>query len=346
MSSSDDDSDISGRPATLFVAELSATWSRSQRKGLAAFSAFVGSEATVRSLCLCEVDLVDALRLFGDHVYRTNKGKRRHHLDHAIAALKRITSFQLRAATQLSVTWEKVVGTRHRTPVLSSLLLALASFCLSLRRPDVCVVFLLMFGGALRPTEARKLSVSCLVYDGSFECIYVKLFTTKSGSMQHSRVTDALLVHVINLLLPYVPKRGKICSFSDYDLRKCFQSFQVDCIGMRIASFTLGGMRSGAAVSAYRHGVHISSISWILRHKSLTTIEHYLQSVICAILPLPRGVARQVDLFDSSLELVLFSFLRSAVKSRSSRTLGAHEVASLQDFNTCGGWWVPTYRAI
>ena len=70
---------------------------------------------------------------------------------------------------------------------------------------------------------------------------------------------------------------------------------------------TPGTLRAGGAIFAYHQGIQVTEILWLMRFKSLTTLESYLQSTAAlnVVLRLPEAIRLTILSFAQFLPFLL-----------------------------------------
>lgn len=121
-------------------------------------------------------------------------------------------------------------------------------------------------------------------FDEEHPAVYLQLRFFKSlfrqGSrVQHMKIRDPTAVKLISVIFGELSSDQRLFEGTADQYRRrwnfLLQIFNIPS-SLRL---TPGGLRGGAAVRAYREGMPISQILWLMRLRNITTLEFYLQEV-------------------------------------------------------------------
>eukprot|EP00435_Cladocopium_sp_Y103_P038687 s964_g10.t1 len=234
--------------------------------------------------------LADALEVYAEWLY--NHGGALSNLRHLILACQRWVPASrtfMSAPWDMVERWELMVPVRHRTPVPLNVVNAMCVYAWHLKWYSWVGATLLAFYGAGRLGEVLKCRREDLVLpEDVFEQlgspVFLRLRSFKSklrqpAKVQHMKVADPVASKLLTKIFKNMDLEEPLFGVSAYQYRKRWD--QLLCILCIPSSFQLtpGGLRGGAAVYHYKNGKAIQDLLWLLRLRSQTTLESYLQEV-------------------------------------------------------------------
>jgi hypothetical protein len=99
------------------------------------------------------------------------------------------------------------------------------------------------------------------------------------AKIQHMKVTDGLACRLLSKIFRALDFDQPLFGSAAYQYRKRWDYLLLKLGIPKDISITPGGLRGGAAVFHYKHGKQIQDLLWLLRLRSQTTLECYLQEV-------------------------------------------------------------------
>ena len=237
--------------------------------------------------------LVQCLRCYGDLMFQ--KGGALSNLRHLLLACQRWKPMcrpLMAEAWDIVARWENQQPVTHRTPVPESMVRAMSAVAWHHGWFSWVGATLISFYGAGRLGEVLRCQRSDLVFpedllespDGP---IFLKLRRFKSlgrqpARVQHMKITDKLAKHLIRVVFLTVDYDQPLFSSTPYQYRKRWNIILETLVGSCKCKMTPGGLRGGSAVFHYRRGLPIGDLMWMMRLRSQSTLEHYLQEVAAA----------------------------------------------------------------
>ena len=222
----------------------------------------------------------------------------------------------LAEAWDLIARWERVQPVVHRTPMPKIIFDAMICLAWTWRWKRWATLTLLAFHGKLRvsePLRARRKDLLLASETGSdVRAVYLNIPKSKTshrgkGVVQHTRINDELtLLAAERIFGPLLPDDFLYPTTPSTYRRRwdvLLSTLQIDAaIGL-----TPGTLRSGGAIFAYHQGTAISEIQWLMRLKSVNTLESYLQETAAmnVMQKLPRDVRTRVTALSQLLPFVL-----------------------------------------
>jgi hypothetical protein len=136
------------------------------------------------------------------------------------------------------------------------------------------------------------------------------------AKVQHMKITDATASKLISKIFKHMPLDSALFDGTAYQYRKRWDLLLQMLEIPRDAALTPGGLRAGAAVLHYRNGKGVPDLLWLMRLRSQTTLEAYLQEVAAlnTFAKLSAQVRQSVLLSAST-----FPFLVNAKRSMQSQ---------------------------
>ncbi len=234
--------------------------------------------------------LVQSLRCYGDKMYK--EGGALSNLRHLLLACQKWSPMckpLMASAWELVTRWEQVCPVKHRQPVPEALMKAICVFGWHKKWYSFVGATLLAFYGAGRLGEVLRttredlvLPVDVLEPPGS--AVFLRLRQFKSirrqpARIQHMKVSDPFVSKMLAKIFGKLPYSAPLFGTSAYQYRKRWDiAIEALCHGAT-PSLTPGGLRAGAAVFHYKRGRAIADLLWLMRLRSQTTLESYLQEV-------------------------------------------------------------------
>ena len=195
----------------------------------------------------------------------------------------------------MSIAWEMVdrwfslCPVRHRRPIPEVLVKAMCSVAWHLHWYSWTGATLLAFYGAGRLGEVLRcrrddllLPKDLLEEPGS--AVFLQLRTFKSlnrqpAKIQHMRLSDRTASILVSCIFGSMPMDADLFGSTAYQYRKRWDAI-LTVLGLGSGhGLTPGGLRGGSAVYHYRRGKPIQDLMWLLRLRSQSTLESYLQEV-------------------------------------------------------------------
>ena len=260
---------------------------------------------------------VNALVAYAEYLYAT--GGALSNLRHVILAVQRWkpgTKPFLGGAWEMVERWELVSPVKHRTPVPEAIVQAMCAVAWNLKWFSWIGATLLAFYGAGRLGEVLRCSREDLVLPGDVleqagSPIFLRLRSFKSklrqpAKVQHMKVSDPHAVAIIVKIFAGLDYDSPLFNASPYQYRKRWDALLGLLAIPKTCQLTPGGLRGGAAVYHYKRGRPIQDLLWLLRLRSVATLEYYLQEVAAlnSFSQLPPSVRSSILMCAS-----LFAFL-------------------------------------
>ena len=234
--------------------------------------------------------LVQALRCYGDLMYQ--RGGALSNLRHLLLACQRWKPMSrplMSSAWELVERWESICPVNHRLPIPETLVKALCVYGWHRKWYSWVGATLIAFYGAGRLGEILKTCREDLVLPSDVleppgSPIFLRLRRSKSlgrqpAKIQHMKVIDKKAVDIINHIFKNLAYDSPLFATTPYQYRKRWDLAIAALCGAQIKSLTPGGLRGGAAVHYYKNGRPIADLLWLLRLRSQSTLESYLQEV-------------------------------------------------------------------
>ena len=234
--------------------------------------------------------LVQSLRCYGDLMFQ--RGGALSNLRHLLLACQRWKPMcrpLMASAWELVERWESICPVKHRTPIPEALVKALCVFGWHQRWYSWVGATLLAFYGAGRLGEILKTTREDLVLPSDVleppgSPVFLRLRRFKSlgrqpAKIQHMKVIDRKACSLIIAIFKNLDYTSPLFGTTAYQYRKRW-NLAIRCLcGEKGSHLTPGGLRGGAAVHHYKAGRHIGDLLWLLRLRSQSTLESYLQEV-------------------------------------------------------------------
>ena len=237
--------------------------------------------------------LAHALRRYGNLQYQA--GGSLSNLRHLIlAAQRKVPTFRpfAHVTWELVQRWEKMEPVSHRVPVPEPLVKALAVVAWNFGWRRWCCCTLLTFYGIGRIGEVLRTRRGHLVLPRDIlekraGVAYLRLDSSKtsfrSGSrIQHLKITDEIVVKLLEKTYYSVPPEVLLYDGTPGIYRRRWDWLLRQLSVSGDLHLSPGGLRGGGAVAAYRRGVGITEIMWLMRLQQVTTLQSYLQEVAAA----------------------------------------------------------------
>ena len=265
---------------------------------------------------------VHALTTYAEVLYKS--GGALSNLRHVILAVQRwngaVKPF-LGPAWEMVERWELLTPVKHRTPVPESLMQAMCVLAWNLEWYSWVGATLLAFYGAGRLGEVLRCNREDLVLpfdvlEQGADALFLRLRSFKSkmrqpAKIQHMKITDPAAVKLLIRIFTELDYDEPLFSSTPYQYRKRWDALLALLGVPKSCGVTPGGLRGGAAVYHYKKGKPIQDLLWLLRLRSVSTLESYLQEVAAlnCFATLPHSVRRSVL---SSASLFAFCYLATA----------------------------------
>lgn len=253
-------------------------------------STFLGRSETEEIFDKVPMFLVQSLRCYGDLMFQ--RGGALSNLRHLLLACQRWKPMSrplMASAWDLVERWESICPVKHRTPIPEALVKALCVYGWHQRWYSWVGATLLAFYGAGRLGEILKTTREDLVLPSDVleppgSPIFLRLRRFKSlgrqpAKIQHMKVIDRKACSIIITIFKNLDYEAPLFGTTAYQYRKRW-NIAIQCLcGAKGSHLTPGGLRGGAAVHHYKAGRHIGDLLWLLRLRSQSTLESYLQEV-------------------------------------------------------------------
>ena len=234
--------------------------------------------------------LVQSLRCYGDRMYK--EGGALSNLRHLLLACQKWSPMckpLMTSAWELVARWEQVCPVKHRQPVPEALMKAVCVFGWHKKWYSFVGATLLAFYGAGRLGEVLRTTREDLVLPADVleppgSAVFLRLRQFKSirrqpARIQHMKVSDPFASKMLAKIFGKLPYSAPLFGTSAYQYRKRWDiAIEALCRGAT-PNLTPGGLRAGAAVFHYKRGRAIADLLWLMRLRSQTTLESYLQEV-------------------------------------------------------------------
>ena len=276
----------------------------------------VGAGVAEQWLSSCPPLFVQLLVAFGYALF--HGGESLHLFRQFLAHVQRehpALRLHLSTAWMVVTKWEKVEPTVHRTPIPEALLKAMISlaWCWKWRRFAAVLAFTFYsvsrVGEVLRATRAHVLTPRDLLFETN--TVYLRILRPKTrnrGAKTQYCSTEVdfcvrLVASVWDELSPdqmiYGGSASAFRSRWDAILRKLNINSSIH--------LTPGSLRGGGAIAAYRRGVPIEQLMWMMRVLHQRTLGFYLQEMVAAsVLPsLPGNVLAHIRLLQCLLPFLI-----------------------------------------
>ncbi|CAE7824130.1 UVR8 [Symbiodinium sp. CCMP2592] len=248
-----------------------------------------GSDAA-RELCALAATLAPLLQLYGEHLFSV--GATLSAYRHIIAfAQRRLPDFKFHSKVCWDYVskWEAIEPLVHRAPIPEQLCDAMASLALAWGWPRFALILLIAYRGILRLGEVARASRSDLVLPSDllsdtvsrlfFRVRQPKTGKRGGGRQQHASVRDEAVVRACESLFGSASPDTALFPLSVQTFRRRWDQI-LDALEVpKSLGLTPGGVRGGAAVSAYHHGTPIYELLWQMRIQHIPTLQHYLQEM-------------------------------------------------------------------
>ena len=233
--------------------------------------------------------LPQCLRAYGDMMFQ--EGGSLFNFRHVLLAAQRwcpLARPYMQHAWELVERWELQCPVSHRVPVPEVLMKALCSLAWHRRWYTWVGVTLLSFYGAGRLGEVIHCKRRDLLLPGDLcndiNVAFLRLLRFKSllrqpARVQHMRISDSYAVSLLSMIFGNFEPEEMLFPSTHHQYRRRWDLLLQDFDVSRSAGITPGGLRGGSAVFHYRSGRQISDILWMMRLRSQSTLESYLQEV-------------------------------------------------------------------
>ena len=233
--------------------------------------------------------LPQCLRAYGDCLFQ--EGGSLFNLRHVLIAAQRWcpgAKPYMQIAWEIVERWELQCPVTHRVPVPEILVKALCSLAWHRRWYTWVGITILAFYGAGRLGEVILCKRQDLVLPGEMctevDVAFLRLLRFKSllrqpARVQHMKVSDPYAVVLLGMIFGRLQPDEMLFPASHHQYRKRWDLLLDDFGIPKSAGITPGGLRGGSAVFHYHTGKPIADILWMMRLRSQTTLESYLQEV-------------------------------------------------------------------
>ena len=234
--------------------------------------------------------LANALRCYGDLMYQT--GGALSNLRHLLLAVQRWkpgVKPYMAQSWEMVDRWEAINPVTHRTPVPEVVVRAICTLAWHWQWYSFVGATVLSFYGAGRLGEVLRCSREDLLLPedllepaGTPVFLRLRQFKSKNrqpAKVQHMRVSDKHASLLLSRLFKKLPMQDPLFGNTPYQYRKRWD-LVLESLGIEgQAALTPGGLRAGSAVHHYRQGKPINDLMWMLRLRSQSTLESYIQEV-------------------------------------------------------------------
>ena len=231
-----------------------------------------------------------ALRSFSEAMFK-NGGALSNYRHLVLAAQRWVPSSRvyMMPAWEMVEKWEMLTPVNHRTPIPETLVTAMCALAWHLKWYGWVGATVLAFYGAGRLGEILRCSREDLVLPSDVlepigAPVFLRLRSFKSqtrqpAKVQHMKVVDATASRILTVIFRKLPLEAPLFGASPYQYRKRWDLL-LEKLGIgKDFQLTPGGLRGGAAVYHYKNGKAIADLLWLLRLRSQSTLESYLQEV-------------------------------------------------------------------
>ena len=195
----------------------------------------------------------------------------------------------MQTAWELADRWESMIPVIHRVPTPEILVQAMVVLAMNLKWYRWAGATLLAFYGAGRIGEILKCYREDLVLaedllEDANSVVFLRLRYFKSmnrqpAKIQHMKVNHVMAARLITRIFKMMPYDDPLFDAPPHQFRRRWDLL-LQMLGIqKDAGFTPGGLRGGAAVFHYRAGKSIQDLLWLMRLRSQTTLESYIQEV-------------------------------------------------------------------
>ena len=281
-------------------------------------AAAVGSGVAEQWLIVCQPLFVQLAVAFGYSLF--HGGESLHLYRQFLAHLQRehpSLRLHLSRAWLVVTKWEKVEPTVHRTPVPEALIKAMIclSWCWGWRQFAAVLAFTFYsvsrVGEVLRARRAHVLTPKDLLYET--QTVYLRIMHPKTRNRgartQYSSTEVELCVNLVSEVWDRLLPDQLLYGGSPSAFRTRWNAVLKKLNIPASLHLTPGSLRGGGAIAAYRRGVPIEQLMWMMRVLHQKTLGFYLQEMVAAsILPsLPGGVLAQIRLLQCILPFLVKS---------------------------------------
>ena len=234
--------------------------------------------------------LANALRCYGDLMYQT--GGALSNLRHLLLAVQRWkpgVKPYMAQSWEMVDRWEAISPVTHRTPVPEVVVRAICSLAWHWQWFSFVGATVLSFYGAGRLGEVLRCSREDLLLPedlleeaGTPVFLRLRQFKSKNrqpAKVQHMRVSDKHASLLLSRIFRKLPMQDPLFANTPYQYRKRWDLILATLGIEGESALTPGGLRAGSAVHHYRQGKPINDLMWMLRLRSQSTLESYIQEV-------------------------------------------------------------------
>eukprot|EP00435_Cladocopium_sp_Y103_P009103 s810_g2.t1 len=235
------------------------------------------------------VFLPQCLRAYGDASFQS--GGSLFNLRHLFLAAQRwcpLARPHMQIAWEIVERWELQCPVTHRTPVPEVIVKAMCSCAWQRGWFSWVGITLLAFYGAGRLGEV----IACcredlllprdLCEDTAAAFLRLRRFKSlhrQPARVQHMRVSDPVALRLLDRIFGAMDFSTALFPGTAYQYRLRWNLLLCDFQISSTVKLTPGGLRGGSAVFHYRAGKPIADLLWLMRLRSQTTLESYLQEV-------------------------------------------------------------------
>ena len=181
------------------------------------------------------------------------------------------------------------MGVNHRTPIAETLVTAMCTVAWHMGWYSWVGATVLAFYGAGGLGEVLRCSredlvLPCDVLEPLGSPVFLRLRTLKSKmrqpeKVQHMKVVGGTASRLLTIIFRRLALDAPLFTASAYQYQKRWD-LVLEKLGVGSdVKWTPGGLRGSAAVFQYKNGRPIADLLWLLRLRSQSTLEHYLQEV-------------------------------------------------------------------
>ena len=278
----------------------------------------VGPGAAEQWLLICHPLFVQLVVAFGYSLF--HGGESLHTYRQFLAHLQRehpALRMHLTKAWMVVTKWEKVEPTVHRTPIPEALLKSMISLAWCWQWRHFAAVLAFTFcsvsrvGEVMRAKRAHVLTPSDLLHET--QTVYLRILHPKTRNRgartQYSSTEVDWCVKLVSEVWDRLLPDQDIYSGSPSAFRTRWNAILKKLNIPTSLHLTPGSLRGGGAIAAYRRGVPIEQLMWMMRVLHQRTLGFYLQEMVAAsVLPsLPSGVLAHIRLLQCILPFLIES---------------------------------------
>ena len=234
--------------------------------------------------------LVSALECYAEWLFK-NSGALSN-MRHIILAAQRwipLSRPLMTPAWEMVDRWELLLPVNHRIPIPYNVVCAMCTIAWNFGWFAWVGATVLAYFGAGRLGEVLRCCREDLVlphdvFETTESPVFLRLRSFKSqfrqpSKVQHMKVIDRQACLLLTKVFKHLPLDAPLFDSSPYQYRKRWDLVLRQLAIPESFQLTPGGLRGGAAVYHYKNGKPINDLMWLLRLRSQSTLESYLQEV-------------------------------------------------------------------